>query len=320
MSIKISTQLNKYAMKRTIWAIIIVLLSLQSHSQNIARIDSVLDNVDYDCISFMAYGIKLEDMEVPQYTRDRVIDILNGYLPPSRILERSFIPELVKERINKKAEEMCGKDTSRIMHVVDSITTAQIEKNIKEWKTDKFSKYLILAIGHWNIKEAEPILWENRNNKRYPQPETYLALAKLGNKKAIKIIWKKLNRKELRYYETGMYLRNKKMLLCMLDQWDDYKKMYAMDSNGDVKTTSDCNNFLWMSNCFSKLEKHEEWENILERYKRTMPGSLWEDIYLGDIYVGDLYLTEEGAMLTADARRKLKRELKRWIEENVLFE
>lgn len=308
-------------MKRIIFAIIIVLLSLQSQSQNIARIDSILDNVDYDFINFSVYGVVLKDMEIPQLTKDKVVNILNGYLPPSRITELSFMHENVKTLIEKEAIKLCGDDIYCMKLTVDSIMNAHIKERIYKCKIGgHFSKDLILAIGHWNIKEAEPILWENRNNKRYPQPETYLALAKLGNKKAIKIIWKKLNRKELRYYETGMYLRNKKMLLCMLDQWDDYKKMYAMDSNGDVKTTSDCNNFLWMSNCFSKLEKHEEWENILERYKRTMPGSLWEDIYLGDIYVGDLYLTEEGAMLTSDARKKLKRELKRWIEENVSFE
>ena len=307
-------------MKRKFLSTIFVCFAINMHSQNIARIDSILDNVDYDCISFMAYGIKLEDMEVPQSTRNRVIDILNGYLPPSRILERSFIPEPVQERIYIKAAKICGKDTSRIMHVVDSITTAQIEKNIKEWKTDKFSKYLILAIGHWNIKELEPALWENRTNKRYPQPETYLALAKLGNKKAIKIVWNMVNKKELRHYETGMYLRDKKMLLRMLDQWDDYKKKYAMDSNKDIYMTSDYNNFLWMPSCFSEFENHEEWENILNRYERTMPGELWEDISLGDVYIGDIYITDSDGMLTPDTRRKLKRELKRWIEENVHFE
>lgn len=308
-------------MKRMILAIIIVCLSMQLKSQNIAKIDSILDNVDYDRIFFLSYGIQLEDMEVPQSTRDRVVNILNGYLTPSRILERAFVPVSVRNRIIKEAKNLCGLDTMCIRHMVDSTITAQIAKDINDWKTGlKFSEDLILAIGHWNIKELERILWENRNNKRYPQPETYLALAKLGNKKAIKIIWKKLNRKELRYYETGMYLRDKKMLLRMLDQWDDYKKMYAMSSNNDIFMTSDYNNFLWMPSCFSEFENHEEWENILNRYERTMPGELWEDISLGDVYIGDIYITDADGMLTPDARRKLKRELKRWIVENVHFE
>lgn len=308
-------------MKRMILAIIIVCLSMQLKSQNIAKIDSILDNVDYDRIFFLSYGIQLEDMEVPQSTRDRVVNILNGYLTPSRILERVFVPVSVRNRIIKEAKNLCGLDTICIRHMVDSTITAQIAKDINDWKTGlKFSEDLILAIGHWNIKELEPVLWENRTNKRYPQPETYLALAKLGNKKAIKIVWNMVNKKELRHYETGMYLRDKKMLLRMLDQWDDYKKMYAMSSNNDIFMTSDCNNFLWMPSCFSKFENHDKWENILERYKRTMPGELWEGIDLGDEYLGDIYITEKGAMLTTEARRKLKRELKRWIEENVHFE
>ena len=84
--------------------------------------------------------------------------------------------------------------------------------------------------------------------------------------------------------------------------------------------TSDYSKFLWMPSCFSEFENHEEWENILDRYERTMPGELWEDISLGDVYIGDIYITDADGMLTPDARRKLKRELKRWIEENVHFE
>lgn len=308
-------------MKRIIFAIIIVLLSLQSQSQNIARIDSILDNVDYDFINFSVYGVVLKDMEIPQLTKDKVVNILNGYLPPSRITELSFMHENVKTLIEKEAIKLCGDDIYCMKLTVDSIMNAHIKERIYKCKIGgHFSKDLILAIGHWNIKEAEPILLENINNKRYPQPETYLALAKLGNKKAIKIVWNMVNKKELRPYETGMYLRDKKMMLQMLDQWDDYKKMYAMSSNNDIFMTSDYNNFLWMPSCFSEFENHEEWENILDRYERTMPGELWEDISLGDVYIGDIYITDADGMLTPDARRKLKRELKRWIEENVHFE
>lgn len=301
--------------------IFIVCFSLQLQSQNIVRIDSVLDNVDYDFINFSIYGIVLKDMEIPQLTKDKVVNILNGYLPPSRISELSFMHENVKTLIEKEAIKLCGDDIYCMKLTVDSIMNAHIKERIYKCKIGgHFSKDLILAIGHWNIKEAEPILLENINNKRYPQPETYLALAKLGNKKAIKIVWNKVNKKELRPYKTGIYLRDKKMLLRMLDQWDDYKKMYAMSSNKDIFITSDCNNFLWMSSCFSEFENHDEWENILNRYERTMPGELLEDIYIGDTNIGGIYITESDAMLTADARRKLKRELKRWIEENVHFE
>ena len=282
---------------------VIVCFSIKIYAQNIAKIDSVLDNVDYDRIVFSYYGIGLRDMKVPQATKDRVLAILNGYLPPQTIAERSSIPKAVKDRIAMKSRKKCGTDSLCMMRINDSITTALIAENIyNKINYNNYTKDLILAIGHWNVKEALPILWENRFNKRFPQMETMLAMAKLGESRAKRGVWSSIKSGEISAYDAGMYLHNKRMLAYMVDDWDNLAVEIWVNDNKDPRSP-DAMNFWYMQGLFDA-----EWDAILRKYEQRLPRSK------------DNNVPHEQNNLSSQDKKQLKRELKQWIRWKFKFE
>lgn len=289
-------------MKHLFIVVVIACFFIQTSAQNIAKIDSVLDNVDYDRIVFSDYGIRLRDVKVPQATKDRVLAILNGYLPPQTIAERSSIPRSVLERLGGKAKILCGEDSVCYKFTIDSMTNSLILENIESWKTGKFSEDLILAIGHWNVKEALPILWENKYNRRYPRLETILAMAKLGENRAKRVVWNNIKSGNLSAYEAGIYLRNKKMLVYMVDDWDNLGVEIWVNDIKDPRSP-DAMNFWYMQGLFDA-----EWDAILRKYQQRLPRSK------------DNNVSHEQNNLSPQDKLQLKKELKRWIRRKYKFD
>lgn len=136
----------------------------QVYSQNIFEIDSILSNIPY-------YNIVLYDgykTNIPDSIKVKVVNILNGYLPQTIIAERSCISDIVLKNINKKAMKKCNKNNMCVKSAIDSMSKALVKESIYNSRIgNRFTQSFILAIGDWQVREADSILWANRESTQY---------------------------------------------------------------------------------------------------------------------------------------------------------
>lgn len=107
--------------------------------------------------------------------------MLKGYIPEYIVRKVSSLDSATLERIELNALLLCQGDSVYLRQKRDSLISEDIQNKIEAFKEESFHESFILAIGSWNLKDAEEILLENLNNPIYPKLATLLALVKLGN-------------------------------------------------------------------------------------------------------------------------------------------
>ena len=316
-------------------------------SQSIDEINSALDNIIYSHLNFYDYKTPIQ---LPDSTKQKVVNILNGYLPPHVIKKYTLInDDVVIKNIERIAKGICGTDSLCNVLAKDSIIKHRAESQLFSLRQYMFPANFILAIGFWDVQEVEPILLKNiNNNKKYPKRATLLALAKLGNDSIRKVVnemytvdyvvnntdFKKGN-PDLEYkndyagaeishqiqyfYDAGMYLKDKDILLNIIDLLDIQGKKHttvtAYDSQKNVYLSEDVSPIeesmlMWLGLRFMSKEniengKYYEFESIIDDYLHSIDKNK---------------KTEKiKEILSKENKEIIKKQLKDWIIENVSF-
>jgi hypothetical protein len=313
--------------------LIMCVVICRTHSQSIDSINYKLDNVIYTHLTDFDYHTSVK---LPDSTVKKVINVLNGYLPPDVVDNVKTFNDKTMRNIEKECKELCGNDTLCFISAKDSIINSNIAHQLRNLRTYSFPQNFILAIGNWNIQDAVPILLKNLNNDRYPMRETLLALAKLGNDSIYNIVNKKYtlqfvvnnsvlkdNNPDLIYkqipigerigdqisffYQAGMYLKNKQIILNIIDLLDVQGKVYAFDELIPIEEET----LMWLGTRFMTKEllqngEYDKWESIINDY-------LYQ--------IMDFKNTDRiKYILSKEKKEKIKTQLKDWIKENVTFE
>lgn len=123
---------------------------------------------------------------LPDSTKDKVIAVLNGYLPPQRIAQAQKFSRGELQTITHIAKKKCKDDSECIKHTKDSIKMQYIEDRLDGSRTSSFDSEFILSLPNWGIDEAKHILWNNRLNTRtFPKLATFMALSRFGYVEAL---------------------------------------------------------------------------------------------------------------------------------------
>ncbi len=170
--------------------------------KSIELINYYLDSVSYDYLISFDYE---NPVVLPDSTKDKVIAVLNGYIPPQKIKEVTHISDDVMKRIEKRCKGICKNDSICFVKAKDSIINRMTNRALYILKNKLFPKNFLLAVGAWEVKDAEPILLKNIDNLLYPKEETLLALAKLGNDSIKEIIMDKYT---IRYVINNTEFKN----------------------------------------------------------------------------------------------------------------
>jgi hypothetical protein len=291
------------------------------YSQSVRDIDSMLDNTIYYQLNNFNYT---KNIELPDSTKDKIIKVLNGYLPIKDVEEVSALSRNSDRFINRMAADICKQDSICFARVKDSITYSIIQEGLASKRTYPFPASFILAIGSWNIQNAMPILLDNINNPLFPKEEVLLALAKLGNDSIRRDIKKqytlnyvinntefKINSREYIYrnanmervvssfYNAGQYLSDRDILLNMVDLLDVEGKGIFLEElvNIELLTT------MWLNLCFIENEQWQKWDEIVGGYFDNLSEPL---------------STNKTEDVTSKTYKELiKNQLKTWILENA---
>ncbi|NDW11239.1 hypothetical protein [Dysgonomonas sp. 520] len=309
------------------------------HSQNIEEINNKLDNVYYLYLTDLDY---MENIKLPDSTKNKVVNILNGYLPKEIINKATYLDKSILDNLNKKMWSICNNDSLCFIQKQDSIKNEYINNQIAKFKSYPFPKELILSIGSWNVQEASIILLNNINNPLYPRKETLLALAKLGNDSILenieqlytldyiiehtilktdspKFIYRNISVNEQvnnlisDFYLVGIYLQDKDILSNMVDFIDiTGKETHVINIFGGQSSITEelypieQSTLLWLSGCFIANSKWKEWCNIIDNYSEQISNCKNDDELIKKI--------------SQINKNKIKEQLKYWIEQNVHFE
>jgi len=337
---------------KTVKNIIIIILScyysiVMAQSQSVDSINYELDNTFYPLLNNIDYKTSIE---LPDSTKKKVINILNGYLPLQEIRKATFFNDNVIKNIERISKEICGIDSLCNALAKDSIMKCTVESQLYNLRQYIFPANFILAVGSWDVKEAEPILLGNiDNDKKYPKREILLALAKLGNDSILKIVNEmytvdyivnntvlKKDNPDLPYksipvedqmshlinyfYDAGMYLKNKDILLHLIDLLDIQGKIYSTETSYDdqknvylseIVSPIEESMLMWLGPRFMSKEniengKYYEFESVIDNF-----------LYLVDKYKNTKKIKE---ILSKENKEKIKKKLKDWINENIPFE
>lgn len=304
-----------------------VLHAQSVQSERIKLINYKLDSVSYEKLT--NFDIETP-VNLPDSTKIKVLAVLNGYIPPQEIKKVTSVSNTVMKIIDKDCRNICGNDSSCFAAAKDSILDIMTNRALLILKNKLFPDNFILAVGFWNIKNAEAILLKNINNPKFPKEETLLALAKLGNDSIKEIIMNKYtlqyvinntalknNDSELIYHQipdiihdffrTGMYLKNKQILLNMVDLLDIQGKTYFYEELVPIELIIT----MWLGKCFIKKEYVENGTfEILE---------LITDRFFNQI--DNNYKSKRiETILSPDNKTLVKNQIKEWINKNVEFE
>lgn len=295
--------------------------------EKIKLINYYLDSVSYDKLT--KFDIETP-VNLPDSTKVKVVAVLNGYIPPQEIKKVTSVSNTVMKIIDKDCRSICGNDSSCFAEAKDSILNKMTNRALDILNSKLFPENFILAIGFWNVKEAEPILLKNIYNPRYPKEETLLALSKLGNDSIKKIIMNKYtlqyvtNKTELKindpeliyqqtpdvvndFFKTGMYLKNKQILFNMVDLLDVQGKAYFFEELVPIELIIT----MWLGKCFIKKEYLEN--GTFEQLE------LITDSFFNQI--DNNYKSKKiENILSPENKALVKNQIKEWINKNVEFE
>jgi len=304
-----------------------VLHAQSVQSERIKLINYYLDSVSYDKLT--KFDIETP-VNLPDSTKVKVVAVLNGYIPPQEVKKVTSISNTVMKIIDKDCRNICGNDSLCFAEAKDSILNKMTDRALDILNSKLFPENFILAVGFWNVKEAEAILLKNINNPRYPKEETLLALAKLGNDSIKEIIMNKytlqyvtnntelkINDPELIYQQTpdvihnffkaGMYLKNKQILFNMVDLLDVQGKTYFFEELVPIELIIT----MWLGKCFIKKEyvenrTFEQLELITDSYYQ---------------FIDNNYKSKKiETILSPENKTLVKNQIKEWINKNVEFE
>ncbi len=312
-----------------------------TYSKQIKSINYYLDNVPYYLLRNFDYQTPVI---LPDSIKEKVVSVLNGYIPPQKIKEVTYISDDVLKRIKKRCKEICKNDSMCFIKAKDSIISGITNKALFILNNQLFPESFILAVGAWNVKDAEPVLLKNINNPKYPKEETLLALARLGNDSIKKIIMNKYtlqyvinntefktNNPELIYtgsisdfmydfFKAGMYLKNKQILLNTVDLLDIQGKVRVsaniINPQKEITVSEkyqpiEMNTIMWLPACFMTKENlqdgtYKELEEITDKFFNQ---------------INKNYKSAEiKNTLSFENKTKIKNQIKEWISKNVKFE
>lgn len=302
------------------------------HSQkvqpkSIELINFYLDSVSYDYLYTFDYE---NPIVLPDSIKDKVLAVLNGYIPPQKIKEESYIPDDVMKIIDNECEGICENDSLCFTRAKDSIINNMNNRTMQILHDKAFPENFLLAIGAWDVTEAVPILLKNLDNPIYPKEETLLALARLGNDSIMESILNKytleyvinnsefkVNNPELIYhsndrelihdfFRAGMYIKRKNILLNMVDLIDIQGKTYFYEDLVPIEMTVT----MWLSLLFINKEyvengAFEELESITNRFYYSISNNL--------------STPKINEILSTENKKLVKQEIKLWITKNVEF-
>lgn len=268
-------------------------------------------------------------VQLPDSVKQKVVNVLNGYLPP--LVEKQLIQfnNKVIDNIVEEAKSICkSNNSSCIEQKKDSICKAMTaNKRHVLQNTLNYPENFILAVGSWQVKEAIPILKNNINSNRYPYKETLMALAKMGDDSSLTVLQNQctldfiirntplqietnlttygdeINMTEIvnTFYRPGIYLRNKQILLNMIDLLDLKGRYYSSFSDTVMPIEEEV--LLSFYILFVDINWFE-WEKIIINYLTILDSKTLE---------------QKEDMLTPSFKNDMKKELRVWIEKNVNF-
>ncbi len=306
---------------------------------DIERVNAILDSVPYYHLSILSYKTNIK---LPDSIQTKVINILNGYLPSQTMKDATSLNDNVIKNINRMTSTICGNDSICFKLVKDSIREQTIKTSLSYLRARSYPPAFVLAIGTWNVKNAIPILSANIKNPRYPKHETLLALAKLGNdsikgeintqytldyiinntilqKKSNQFIYRnipiseQMNYLVSSFFEVGMYLQDKGILLKMVDLLDiTGKEVHIMNVLSKQKSATteqfipiEQSTLMWLGTCFIENQNWDKWAGILERYSLEIDKNENRK--------------ELKLVLSTSNKKEIKKLLKQWINDNVIF-
>jgi hypothetical protein len=278
---------------------------------------------------------------LPDSIKEKMVKALKRELPKQFVDSVFFFSEQDIEQIKKMAWQRCKNDTVCFKEEYEYISNSMIEYSKENYYNRCFSRSLILACGNWKITEAMPYLEKELRNItcKYLLLDIKLALAKLNDsikqslmeKYTLSYMLKNsqldtINDNALIYelewpwytsegMETAMYLKNKEMLLNILDLiyikgisvfsigLDDFYSPYV---SFFVDEYSDYNYFHNFPNY-----------NVLKKICNDYCSAIWN---LSDKKLNKKEKKELEKLLSTEYRKKIKEQLQDWIIENVNFE
>jgi hypothetical protein len=244
-----------------------------------------------------------------------------------------------KERLLQNLKQECKEDTLCIQQRYQSYIKERKENHREMYANDIMPTKMILRAANWNVKKAIPVLEKSIGNEKYNQHSVLMALAKLGNDSIKQVL---MERYTLSYLlqntqldtisdetpiyglkwawstrggiETAMYLKNKEMLLNIIDLiyirgisrfsigLDDF---YSPNVSFFVDAFDDYN-------YFHNFPNYEALSTICNDYS----SAIWR---LSDRKLNKKEKQELQTLLSTEYRSKIREQLREWIIENVNF-
>jgi hypothetical protein len=301
---------------------------------NIADINHRLETCPYFNIRF-DYNIEIT---LHDSIKMKMIKALNRELPKSFVDSAFAFTEQVKNNIIETAWKRCGTDTACFHLEYEKIYNREIEFQKKVFYNNCYSGSLVLSCGNWNVKEAIPYLEKELQNRQcnYLQNEISMALAKLGHDSIKQILEERYTldyllknteadtindeimrggEETMRFlsegYSVAMYLKNKKILLNLMDI------IYIRGKH---------DNNVWISYIVAEFIRNIYISQYFDNYPNFEKLSTVCADYASAIeHFEDKKLTKKDKLelkklLSAEYRTKIKEQLRQWIIENINFE
>lgn len=262
--------------------------SFIARSQSVSELNSLLDSTLYSQIHIKEYR---HHLSLPDSTQQKVVRVLEGYIPPHIQQRVSILDSSALKRIENYALRLCASDTLCFRKTKDSLTADYIQHNMELLKEEPFQETFILAVGSWGIKTAEKILTSKENNSLFPQFATLLALSKLRDnilsdslKSLLEVVdnpdLSPIDREEYictlynRLYLAGIYMKDKTLLMRLVDLLDIKGQVWMLD--GLYPAERSVASLLYTSSLVDNIQNKEgqrEWKTLVWDYSREISTS-----------------------------------------------
>jgi uncharacterized protein len=280
---------------------------------------------------------------LPDSVQEKFAKALNREIP-EKVLDSmlTFTPEQIN-RTFQEVQQECRGDSVCIQEQYQKYVDKYRTRYAKMYSSDVMPTIVILTAGNWHIKKAIPVLKRVIGNTKYDQPSVYMALAKLGDDSAKQSLMEKytlcyvlknskldtINDENLIYeyelkhvwplregIECAMYLKNKEMLLNILDLI--YIKGKSLTTIGESNSydyyVSRMVCDIYIYSYFRAFPNYDIFEKICINYT----DAIWDLSYKNKLNKKEKKKME--ILLSTEYRTKNRNQLRDWINENVNFE
>jgi hypothetical protein len=300
------------------------LIAQINEREQLSQLNWELDNKPYWDISFDYNKLS----SVPDSVKTKVLNAIEQKVTPKSL--HTFFRRL---GITHNDSITCVKLQAQSKSSIERCRDSLLHKSIEYYSTNykpQVSKDLILACGKWNITECIPIFLEYKKEKKSHEPETTMALAKLGVDSCRNRLIKECTLKDVlknkpfsttnkdqiyyfisddfletsidymeRFYFIGMYLEDINPLINMIDLLDIEGRVPFQDFDFIYMDTYLLGE---LSFKFKDHPKYDEWYSLVVKYKKEEKKDHDNRYYL-----------------TRKLKEEIKLELKKWISNNVKF-